>query len=163
MRVLFTMDLGDYSQCTRVFRRDSARSIILRDGKVAMIHSLQYDYYKFPGGGIEEGEDPVRAMIRETREEAGLRVIPDTVREYGMVHRVQRSDSDPAECFLQDNYYYLCQAEDQPAAQSLDDYEARERYTARYGVITQCDQLGRDGFTWLSDPWPWEFQNRRER
>lgn len=41
--------------------------------------------------------------------------------------------------------------------------EARERYTARYGVITQCDQLGRDSFTWLDDPWPWEFQNRRER
>ncbi len=41
--------------------------------------------------------------------------------------------------------------------------EARERYTARYGVITQCDQLGRDSFTWLKDPWPWEFQNRRER
>ena len=41
--------------------------------------------------------------------------------------------------------------------------EACERYTARYGVITQCDQLGRERFTWLSDPWPWEFQNRRER
>ena len=41
--------------------------------------------------------------------------------------------------------------------------EARERYTARYGVVTQCDQLGRDSFTWLKDPWPWEFQNRRER
>ena len=40
--------------------------------------------------------------------------------------------------------------------------EARERYAARYGVITQCDQLGRESFTWLEDPWPWEFQNRRE-
>lgn len=41
--------------------------------------------------------------------------------------------------------------------------EARERYTARYGVITQCDQLGRDSYTWLQDPWPWEFQTRRVR
>ena len=41
--------------------------------------------------------------------------------------------------------------------------EARERYVARYGVVTQCDQLGMDGFTWLRDPWPWEFQTRRER
>ena len=41
--------------------------------------------------------------------------------------------------------------------------EARERYTARYGVITQCDQLGQDSYTWLQDPWPWEFQTRRVR
>ncbi len=126
------MDQKDYSRCSRVFRRDSARSIILRGGRVAMIHSRQYDYYKFPGGGIEEGEDPVRAMIRETREEAGLRVIPDSVREYGLVHRIQKSDSDPEECFLQDNYYYLCETEDEPAAQSLDDYEARERYALEF-------------------------------
>ena len=41
--------------------------------------------------------------------------------------------------------------------------EARERYTARYGPVTQCDQLGGESFTWLRDPWPWEFQTRRER
>ena len=41
--------------------------------------------------------------------------------------------------------------------------EARERYVERYGVITQCDQLGRESYTWLRDPWPWEFQNRRAR
>ena len=41
--------------------------------------------------------------------------------------------------------------------------EARERYVERYGVITQCDQLGRESYTWLRDPWPWEFQNGRAR
>ena len=80
MRLLFEMDKKDYSGCTHTYTRDSARSIIIRDGKVAMIHSLKYDYYKFPGGGIEGGENPVEAMIRETREEAGLVVIPASVR-----------------------------------------------------------------------------------
>ncbi len=41
--------------------------------------------------------------------------------------------------------------------------EARKRYTERYGVVTQFDQLGRNSYTWLQDPWPWEFQTRRER
>ena len=41
--------------------------------------------------------------------------------------------------------------------------EARERYTEKYGVITQCDQLGDDAYTWLNDPWPWEFRNGRVR
>ena len=55
-----------------------------------MIHSLKYDYYKFPGGGIENGENPVEAMIRETREEAGLVVKPETVKEYGYVRFTSR-------------------------------------------------------------------------
>lgn len=41
--------------------------------------------------------------------------------------------------------------------------EARERYVQRYGVITQGDQLGQEAYTWLRDPWPWEFQNGRAR
>ena len=97
MRLLFEMDRKDHALCTRVFRRPSARSIIVRNGKLAMIYSKAYGYYKFPGGGIEPGEDPVAAVIRETREEAGLLILPDTVKEYGYVHRVQRSDRDCSE------------------------------------------------------------------
>ena len=132
MRILFEMDKKDHEGCTRTFARHSARSIVIRDGKIAMIHSLKYDYYKFPGGGIENGENPVEAMIRETREEAGLIVIPETVREYGCVHRVQRSDHDPTERFVQDNFYYLCGAADGLAAQDLDDYEAEESYRLEF-------------------------------
>ncbi len=128
MRSLFEIDKKDYAECTHTFTRDSARSIIVRDGKVAMIHSLKYDYYKFPGGGIEKGEEPTDALIRETREEAGLIILPESIREYGYVHRIQKSDSDPTECFVQDNYYYLCEAEEDPVPQELDEYEAKESY-----------------------------------
>ena len=132
MRLLFEMDKKDHGGCTRTFTRDSARSVIIRDGKIAMIHSLKYDYYKFPGGGIENGENPVEAMIRETREEAGLAVIPESVREYGYVHRVQKSDRDDDVCFVQDNYYYLCEAEKDPISQKLDAYEAKESYRLEF-------------------------------
>ena len=132
MRLLFEMDKKDYAHCTHTFTRNSARSIIIRDDKVAMIHSLKFDYYKFPGGGIENSESPVEAMIRETQEEAGLVIIPESVKEYGFVHRIQRSDKDPTECFVQDNYYYLCEAMDQLTSQQLDDYEAQESYRLEY-------------------------------
>ena len=132
MRLLFEMDKKDYAQCTHTFTRNSARSIIIRDGKVAMIHSLKYDYCKFPGGGIEDGETPVETMIRETREEAGLVVAPESVEEYGYVHRVQRSDKDATERFVQDNFYFLCRAEDVMVPQQLDDYEAQESFRLEY-------------------------------
>ena len=128
MRLLFCLDKKDYADCTHLFSRNSARSIVVRDGKIAMIHSQKYDYYKFPGGGIEKGEDPIEAMIRETREEAGLIVIPETIREYGYVHRIQKSDYDSTECFVQDNFYYFCDASENLSSQNLDDYEAEESY-----------------------------------
>lgn len=132
MRRIFELDKKDYANCTHTFVRDSARSIILKNGLVAMVHSLKYDYYKFPGGGIEAGETAVEAMIRETREEAGLVVIPESVKEYGYVHRVQKSKANETERFVQDNYYFLCEAEETPASQNLDDYEADERFTLEY-------------------------------
>lgn len=126
------MDKKDYEKCSRVFVRNSARSIIIDKRKVAMIHSLKYDYYKFPGGGIEEGEDAVEAMLRETREESGLIVIPETVLEYGYVHRIQKSDTDDDECFIQDNFYYMCEAKAQLLSQHLNAYEEKEQFTLEY-------------------------------
>ncbi len=132
MRLLFEMDKKDYGECTQTFSRDSARSIMISNGRIAMIHSQKYDYYKFPGGGIENGENPIEAMIRETQEEAGLIVLPETIKEYGYVHRIQKSDHNPSECFVQDNYYYLCDAVDGLVSQNLDDYEKKESYQLEY-------------------------------
>ena len=97
-----------------------------------MVHSLKYDYYKFPGGGIEKGESNMEALIRETAEETGLSVNPETIREYGYVRRIQKSDYADAETFIQDNYYYICDASEKMQAQSLDDYEAEERFTLEW-------------------------------
>lgn len=132
MRLLFEIDKKDYDKCTHTFVRNSARSIIIANNKIAMIHSLKYDYYKFPGGGIENNESPIDAMIRETREESGMVVKPETIKEYGYVHRVQKSDLDETECFVQDNYYYLCEVEECMIAQKLDEYEIKETYTLEF-------------------------------
>ena len=90
MRNIFTIDKMDYDNCKHTLTRDSARSIIIRGGQIAMIHSQKFDYYKFPGGGIEKGETHIVAMIRET-EEAWLTVI----REYGFVDQIQKVTSIP--------------------------------------------------------------------
>ena len=132
MRMLFALDRQDYAGCKQVQRRDSARAIIIRDGRVAMVYSRRYGYYKFPGGGIEQGEDPVDAVIRETREEAGLIIVPDSIKEYGYVHRVNRSDVDPSEKFVQDNYYFLCAVENRLVPLDLDPYEEEAAYQLEF-------------------------------
>jgi hypothetical protein len=48
------------------------------------------------------------------------------------VHRIQKSDIDETERFIQDNFYYLCDVEENAVAQELDGYEAEEAYTLEY-------------------------------
>jgi len=130
MRLLFEIDKKDYNPNGTVGIRPSVRGIIVKDKKIALVHSLKYDYYKFPGGGAENGENHLETLIREVREESGLTVMPDSVREYGMVHRRQKGNIE--EIFVQDNYYYLCSAEGEAGSQNLDDYEADEQFTLEY-------------------------------
>ena len=129
MRLLFEIDLDDYNKFGKAFIRPSARAIIIKDNKIYMVHSLLYDYYKFPGGGIEHDESNIDALIRETKEEAGLIVIKDSIKEYGYVHRKHKSIDPNYEIFDQNNYYYLCDVENKILEQQLDDYENFEKYT----------------------------------
>ena len=102
MRTLFTLDTHDYDPNGYKVIRPSVRGILIRDGKILMVHSLKYDYYKFPGGGIEAGESLPEALCREVREESGMKVEPASIREFGLVHR--RSRGDNGGVFIQDNF-----------------------------------------------------------
>lgn len=130
MRLLFEMDRKDYDPNGSRFERPSVRGIIARDGRVAMVHSKKYDYYKYPGGGIEPGEDQRATLIREVKEESGLVVVPDSIREFGWVHRIQKGSVD--DIFVQDNYYYLCDVEQEVGQQKLDAYEAEEEFELEF-------------------------------
>ena len=127
MRILFEMDKKDYTPNGSVFSRPSARAIIIKDGKIAMVYSKKYNYYKFPGGGIESDEYMEDTLIREVLEETGLCVIRDSIQEYGQVHRIQKGTKE--DIFIQDNYYFLCCVKEDIKKQNLDSYEADEGFT----------------------------------
>jgi len=43
-------------------------------GRVLLCHRRDFDAWNLPGGGIENGELPTEAVIREVKEETGLEV-----------------------------------------------------------------------------------------
>ena len=59
-----------------------------KKGRVLLSHRRDLDIWNLPGGGVEDGELPDEAAIRETLEETGLKVkIKDLVGIYGKPHR----------------------------------------------------------------------------
>ena len=56
--------------------RARAGVVIVRDGHVALIerHREGRHYFVFPGGGVEAGETPAEAAVREAHEELGVDV-----------------------------------------------------------------------------------------
>lgn len=130
MKELFSMDFKDYKEDGKVFSRPSARAIIIKDGKVLLVYSKKYDYYKFPGGGIEKGENHSEALRREVLEETGFRVDEASIREFGCVPRIQKDSYDPDAIFEQINYYYFCEIAGERTSVKLDEYERDEGFTA---------------------------------
>jgi len=129
MKELFCIDMKDYNADSKVFTRPSARAIIHKNGKVLLVYSQKYNYYKFPGGGIKNDEKIEDALIREVREETGYQVIADSIEEYGHVMRRQKDTYNEDSIFEQDNLYYFCEVQDAVLETKLDDYEQEEGFT----------------------------------
>ena len=136
MRELFTIDKKDYKEGGTVGRRPSVRGIIINGDRLLMMHSLKYDYYKLPGGGMEPGETLEQTLMREVREESGRIVIPESVREFGMVKRIEKGMFE--DIFIQENYYFLCEEAEALTECDQDDYERDERFTPEYVTIREA-------------------------
>jgi len=52
----------------------AAGAVVLRKGRVLLVHRPAYDDWSFPKGKLDRGETTVAAAIREVEEETGLRV-----------------------------------------------------------------------------------------
>lgn len=56
--------------------RPGARAILFdKMSRIALMHVVNHNYYKLPGGGIDSGEDTLTALKRELLEEVGANLI----------------------------------------------------------------------------------------
>lgn len=107
MKKLLVLDEKNYGEELEEIYRTAVRGIIFRAGKLLMIESDDGEL-KFPGGGMEENEDDIETLIRETLEETGFAVLPETVREFGEIEE-KRLALYENKIWHQINRYYFCE------------------------------------------------------
>jgi ADP-ribose pyrophosphatase YjhB (NUDIX family) len=104
--------------------RATARAIIIDDGKILLFERWRRDrlgrqlhYYSIPGGGIDTGETPEDAVVREMHEEMLVTVRP--------VRLLARQKA-----FKRRNYhnYFLCEIIEGTPTFNLDSEEGKYRH-----------------------------------
>ena len=105
-----------------IIYRDSVRGIIFDSNKLLMVYSDVTGEYKFPGGGIVEGEIKEYALRREILEEVG-REVNSVNESLGYVDQMYNDIYDSRKYFYLRSYYYFCEVHDEVHEQNLDLYE----------------------------------------
>jgi 8-oxo-dGTP pyrophosphatase MutT (NUDIX family) len=106
----------------KTVHRTAVRAVIRRGRELLMVFSSAVGDYKFPGGGMDDGESHEQALARELREECGASLL-SVDGELGAVIEYNFAEEKDFDVFKMISHYYFCHAGDDFGAQKLDDYE----------------------------------------
>ena len=133
--------------------RQAARGIILNRTQLLLVYSPVAREYKFPGGGVNNGETPVKTLEREVLEECGARVTR-VVREIGFIVEYANAVEPKFETFKMTSHIFLCQADAFVAPQKLGGYEIQLAFQPCWVEINQALEHNKSRLE-SSDPSPW--------
>jgi 8-oxo-dGTP pyrophosphatase MutT (NUDIX family) len=106
----------------KTIHRTAVRAVILRGRDLLMVYSSNGGDYKFPGGGVVEGESHAQALCREVQEECGVSVLQIGL-EVGAIIEYNLPIEKDYDAFKMTSHYYQCHVRDGFGVQKLDDYE----------------------------------------
>lgn len=122
MNVLFDFEIGLKERINKpLIYRDAVRAVIIDDGKLLMLSTKKGDF-KLPGGGIEESESELEALIREVKEETGYS-CDEIIGPIGKVFERRIDSFDDNYLFEMNSTYYFCTVDGDVGEQSLTEEE----------------------------------------
>ncbi len=136
-----------------IIYRNAVRAIIFKEKKVLLVYSETTKEYKFPGGGLEQGETRHYALRREVKEEVGhnLKSVNESL---GYVDQIYNDIYDEKKYFYQRSYYYFCEVEDEYLGLSLSESEIALRFLPKWVTLEEAIQVNEAKME-SGDYFPW--------
>jgi 8-oxo-dGTP pyrophosphatase MutT (NUDIX family) len=102
--------------------RKAARAVVFnKNSEVGLLYVSKYNYYKLPGGGVEENEDIQSALKRECSEELGVSI--ELKEEIGFI-----TEYRPLNKLKQDSFCFIAIVVGEPKETAFTEKEEREGF-----------------------------------
>lgn len=141
IKELTEMDLGltVMQKAPSEYKLRKASRAVLRNshGEIAVLYVKNGNYYKLPGGGMEEGENIAEALIREIKEETGA--VVELAGEVGCI--IEYRDEHR---LLQLSYCYLAVRKELTVKPSFTEQEIHDGFELRWVKVDEAVNLLRE-------------------
>lgn len=125
-----------------VHKRTAVRAVLYKEGKILMVQTNKGDY-KFPGGGVEPGEEFKAALRREILEETGYTDVAAGPC-IGRTFEQNEEPEEPGVFFQMESLYYICRLQSEERGNgSLDDYEEKMGFRAVWMEVETVHEKNR--------------------
>lgn len=126
----------------QIKKRTAVRGVIHYQNKLLMVRTNEGDY-KFPGGGMEEGETDKETLLREITEETGYTDIHIGLL-IGKTFEQNIDTEDPEQYFQMESCYYECWLmSDRRAESVMDDYEEKLGFAPEFVTVEEAYRSNR--------------------
>lgn len=113
MRLLRTTTHPDIQDLNATsFNRKATRAIVLNGSDILLLYTERYHDYSLPGGGIDEGEDKISALIRELKEETGAQNVRN-IQEFGLYEEYRPWYKPEFDIVHMESYCYSCDIDEE--------------------------------------------------
>ncbi len=103
--------------------REAVRAVVVDDKEmIGMLYVSKKNYYKLPGGGVEDGESKINALKRECKEEIGCDV--NIIKEVGIITEYRKIFH-----LKQISYCYLAKVKGKKGIPKFTDKENKEGFS----------------------------------
>ena len=138
--------LNIHTECPVIGLESETRTLILSDGTRAFYDEILFStgasavMPPFPGLDL-----PFMGLVNQTEIHTPLgelMALNFAMQELGLYLDTHQNDAEARELFRQYSALYR---------------EGRTAYEAQYGPLQQMDGATEKQYTWLQDPWPWDY------
>lgn len=132
-----------------VYEKVSARAVIMQNGLLAVQKSRDGEY-KVLGGVVEDGESHLETLVREVEEEAGMLVVPESLKPIGMIEEKRLDAFDKRQIYFCRTYFYACKVKEERVPLKLTECELKKGYTPAWEIP---ERIVESNFNKIKDKW----------